>query len=41
VDSVRIVLKAILWDDVEWIHLPQDREKRRAVVDTVMNHPFP
>jgi len=39
-NSVRIVLKAILWEDVEWIYLTQDMEKRQAVVNTVMKHPF-
>jgi hypothetical protein len=30
-------LKEIGLEDVEWIHLAQDSERWRAVVDTVMN----
>jgi hypothetical protein len=25
------------WEDVDWIHLPQDRDQRRALVNTLMN----
>jgi hypothetical protein len=29
--------KEIVWEDVGWIHLSQDRDRWQAVVDTVMN----
>jgi hypothetical protein len=29
-------LREIGWEDVEWIHLAQDRESWRAVVNAVM-----
>jgi hypothetical protein len=37
VDNVRMDLREIEWEDVGWIHLAQDRDQWRAVVDTVMN----
>jgi len=30
-------LKAIGWEGVDWIHLAQDRDQWRAVVNTLMN----
>jgi hypothetical protein len=36
-DNIRIVLREIGWEGVDWIHLAQDRKKRRALVNTVMN----
>jgi hypothetical protein len=30
-------LKEIGWESVDWIHLAQDRDKWRAVVNTVMS----
>jgi hypothetical protein len=29
------------WENVDWIHLAQDRDRRRTVVNTVMNHRVP
>jgi len=36
-DNIRMVLREIGCEDVDWIHLSQDRVKWQAVVDTVMN----
>jgi hypothetical protein len=37
VDGIRMDLREIGWGTVEWIHLAQDRDRWRAVVNTVMN----
>jgi hypothetical protein len=31
------ILGRLVWGDVEWIHLAQDRDRWRAVVNAVMN----
>jgi len=31
-------IKRIGWKDVEWVYMPQNREKWRDVVNTVMDH---
>jgi hypothetical protein len=36
-DGIRMDLREIGWGDVEWIQLPQDRDRWRALVNTVMN----
>jgi hypothetical protein len=36
-DGIRMDLREIGWGSVEWIHLAQDRDRWRAVVNTVMN----
>jgi hypothetical protein len=36
-DNIRMNLKEIGFEVVDWIHLASDREKRRALVGTVMN----
>jgi hypothetical protein len=36
-DNIRMDLREIGWEDVNWIHLAQDRDQWRAVVNTVMN----
>jgi hypothetical protein len=36
-DGIRMDLKEIGWGSVDWIQLAQDRERWRAVVNTVMN----
>jgi hypothetical protein len=37
VDNIKIYLREIGWDGVDWIDLAQDRDQWRAVVNTVMN----
>jgi hypothetical protein len=36
-DEVKKNLRKIGWEGVEWIHLAQDTDWRRALVNTVMN----
>jgi len=36
-DNIRIDLGEIGWESVDWIHLAQDREQWRALVNTIMN----
>jgi hypothetical protein len=36
-DGIRMDLREIGWGSVEWIHLAQDRDRTRAVVNVVMN----
>jgi hypothetical protein len=37
VDNIKIDLREIGWDGVDWINLAQDSDKWRALVNTVMN----
>jgi hypothetical protein len=37
VDSIKMDLGEIGWDDRDWIKLAQDRDQWRALVNTVMN----
>jgi hypothetical protein len=37
VDNIKMDLREIGWDDMDWIELAQDRDKWRALVNTVMN----
>jgi hypothetical protein len=37
VDNIKIDLREIEWDRMEWIELTQDRDKWRALVITVVN----
>jgi hypothetical protein len=37
VDNIKIDLREIGWDGVDWIDLAQDREQWRVLVNTVMN----
>jgi hypothetical protein len=37
VDNIKINLREIGWDGVDWIDLAQDKDKWRALVNTVMN----
>jgi hypothetical protein len=37
VDNIKINLREIVWDGMDWIDLAQDRDQWRALVNTVMN----
>jgi hypothetical protein len=37
VDSIKVDLREIGWDGVDWIDLAQDRDQLRVVVNAVMN----
>jgi hypothetical protein len=37
VDNIKIYLREIGWDGMDWIDLPQDRDQWKALVNTVMN----
>jgi hypothetical protein len=37
VDNIRMDLGEVGWGDVDWIGLAQDRSKRRAVMNSVLN----
>jgi hypothetical protein len=37
VDNIRMDLREIEWDVVDWIDTAQDRDQWRALVDTVLN----
>jgi hypothetical protein len=37
VDNIKMDLRDIGWDGVDWIKLAQDRDQWRALVNTVMN----
>jgi hypothetical protein len=41
VDNIKIDLREIGWDGVDWIDLAQDRDKWKALVNTVMNLRIP
>jgi hypothetical protein len=36
-DEIKMDLRETGWEGVEWIHLAQDRDRWRAVVNAVMN----
>jgi hypothetical protein len=36
-DNIRMGLGETAWDGVDWMHLAQDRDQWRAIVNTVMN----
>jgi hypothetical protein len=37
VDNIKIDLREIEWDGMDWIDLAQDRDQWRALMNTVMN----
>jgi hypothetical protein len=38
-DNIRMDLREIGWEGVDWVHLAQNSDQLRAIVSTVMNHP--
>jgi hypothetical protein len=36
-DNIRTDLREMVWEDVDWMHLVQERYRWRAVVNMVMN----
>jgi hypothetical protein len=36
-DNIRMDLRETGWEDVDWIHLVQDRDQWQALVNTVMD----
>jgi hypothetical protein len=40
VDNIKIYLREIGWDGMDWIDLAQGRDHLRALVNTVMNLRF-
>jgi hypothetical protein len=40
VDNIKIDLREIGWDGMDWIDLAQDRDRWRPLVNTVMNLRF-
>jgi hypothetical protein len=41
VDNIKMDLKGIGWDGMDWIDLAQDRDQWRTLVNAVMNLPVP
>jgi hypothetical protein len=41
VDNTKIDLREMGWDGMDWTDLAQDRDQRRALVNTVMNLQVP
>jgi hypothetical protein len=37
VNNIKIDLREIGWDGIDWVDLTQDRDQWRALVNTVMN----
>jgi hypothetical protein len=40
-DNIKLDLREIGWDGMDWIELVQDRDQWRALVNTVMNRRVP
>jgi hypothetical protein len=41
VDNIKMDLREIGWDGMDWIDLAQDKDKRRVLVNMVMNLRIP
>jgi hypothetical protein len=39
-DNIKIDLKKVGWEGMDWIHLPQDSDQWRVLRNTVMNFKF-
>jgi hypothetical protein len=37
VDNIKMDLREIRWDGVDWIDMAEDRDQWRALVNTVLN----
>jgi hypothetical protein len=37
VDNIKVELREIEWDGLDWIDMAQDRDQWRALVNTVLN----
>jgi predicted membrane protein len=37
VGNIKMDLRVIEWDDIDWINLAQDKDQWRVLVNTVMN----
>jgi hypothetical protein len=37
VDSIKMNLRGVRWDSMDWIDVARDRDQWRALVNTVMN----
>jgi hypothetical protein len=40
-DNIKMDLREMGWDGVDWVDLAQDRDQWRALVNTAMNLPLP
>jgi hypothetical protein len=40
-DDIRMYFKERKWEDVDWMHLAQDRDQWRALVNTAMKLSVP
>jgi hypothetical protein len=40
-DNIRMDLVEVGWSDVDWIDLPQDKDRWRALVNSVLNLQVP
>jgi hypothetical protein len=36
-DNIKMDLREIEWDGLDWIHMAQDRDQWRVLVNTVLN----
>jgi hypothetical protein len=36
-DNIKMDLQEVRWEDVDWIHMAQDKDRWRALVSAVMN----